>query len=187
MKFKIGCIGSPFSGKTTTSALLFAELKKKGYPVEFLPEYARVHIREKRSIDPDASVVLNDSDQLTIARGQFEWEKSIMDYSGKEVVLITDGSVSNAYFYTTTPILDLPKTINQYDLLFFSKNIERTGANDGNRIHNSDFSLQMESKIKEELEKLCPLVKRNVVVLNGSVEERLETAFNSFKERFQKK
>ena len=44
----VNFIGAPCSGKTTSAAKLFAELKEMGLEVEFVSEYARLYIAKKR-------------------------------------------------------------------------------------------------------------------------------------------
>ena len=44
----INLLGSPGSGKSTTAALLFGEMKKRGYSVDLVPEYAKELIWEGR-------------------------------------------------------------------------------------------------------------------------------------------
>ena len=41
MTYIINLIGSPGSGKSTLAALLFGEMKKRGYSVDLVTEYAK--------------------------------------------------------------------------------------------------------------------------------------------------
>lgn len=150
MRIKIGFVGSPFSGKTTTAAHVFAELKRLGYPVEFLPEEARNFIRTKRaSGNWGEKPALDDDDQIAICHGQYTQEDFIMKFSGSDVCLVTDGSSLNAFFYLNEPRMDPDLFVPDYTLLFFCRNIERTGDQvDGNRVHDADFSMQIDSKMK---------------------------------------
>jgi hypothetical protein len=180
MKIKIGFVGSPLSGKTTTAAHLFAELKSQGLPVEFLPEYARNYIRDTRKeafIQGGRPAALGDEDQLRICRGQYDLEHDIMAFSGSQIVLVTDGCTLNAHFYTSRDILDPNKMLQQYDLLFFARNIERPSLlADGNRVHDAQFSAACDARINEFLNgAVCP----NVIELKGDVQERLSDALRA--------
>jgi len=178
MKIKIASVGAPFSGKTTTIARIFAELKYLGLPVEFLPEYAREHIRNRRKKlhlqQNGQESPMEDTDQLVIYKGQKEAEDNIMNFSGESIILISDGSTLNAHFYTLNELIDAEKCIHQYDLLFFFRNIERPAdCIDGNRIHDAHFSTLIDSNMKRFfLEKKYA----NIVELEGSVDIRVAKA-----------
>jgi len=183
MKLKIGFLGAPFSGKSTAAAFVFAELKRLGYPVEFLPEYARTHIRQRREeafIQNIAETPLLDVDQIVICRGQWEEEQNILRFSGESVILVTDGSTLNAHFYVKQEIFDPVKMLDQYDLLFFARNIERSSQSvDGNRVHDADFSKEVDAQIKQFLTLKAPL---NVIELDGDVETRVSKALSTIAE-----
>jgi len=186
MKVKIGFVGSPFSGKTTTAAHVFAELKRLGHPVEFLPEYAREHIRNRRKeahIQGTAETPMADADQMTILRGQWDSERDIMEFSGDDVVLISDGSTLNAFFYTQEEIFDGDKLLSQYDILFFSRNIERpVDSVDGNRVHGAEFSKLVDAHMKQFISIRAPM---NVVELSGGVDDRVAKALSAIAEMIE--
>jgi AAA domain-containing protein len=186
MKLKIGFVGSPFSGKTTTAAHVFAELKRLGHPVEFLPEHAREHIRNRRKeahIQGTKEVPMGDDDQMRICRGQYDAEHDIMNFSGDSVILISDGSTVNASFYTERELFDAEKLLSQYDILFFSRNVERAGDGvDGNRVHDADFSKLVDAHMKQFFSIRVPA---NVVELSGGVDDRVAKALSAIAEMIQ--
>jgi hypothetical protein len=170
--FLIGFVGSPYSGKTTTAALLFGELKKAGIQVEYLPEYARDRIREMK--DFNHSIRLDESMQQYIRDIQEKLESRHLKHNGDGAITITDGSTANSFFYGGSD--NLEAEIGRYDILFFSRNIEERSATDDNRVHDIEFSKQMENKVLASLNMVCPLLKTNIVELNGDIDTRLHKA-----------
>jgi nicotinamide riboside kinase len=167
MKLLIGFVGSPSSGKSTSAALLFSELKKLGEPVEFFPEYARQHIMEMRY--QKKPIILDDKEQALIKSFQQISEDFILNNSGREVIVVTDGSSCNASFYCEQTFPE--PNCNRYDILFYARPIETFASNDGNRVHDADFSKKIDKKM---LQYFLEYHQPNLVVLEGSVEERLE-------------
>jgi hypothetical protein len=165
---------------------MFAELKKQGLPVEFYPEFARDHIRTLRldahvQGEQPKPVTLDDHDQMCILRGQWTAERNIMEHSGEDIVLVTDGSTLNAHFYHSNPekVIDPVKCVNQYDLLFFSRNINSREGVDGNRVHDHEFSKTVDARIAEFLQESGPYY--HVHHLSGSVESRVSQALMYFR------
>jgi predicted ATPase len=173
VKLRIGAIGAPGSGKTTTMASVFAELKRAGEPVEFLPEYARQHIRTIRA--EGLYLTLGNDDQFEIMEGQAGDEEDILVNSGDEVYLITDGSVANAFFYLEGSRFEdnLREEIAVYDVLFFCRNVGLVGGVDGNRVHDPHFSAHVDEEMADYF-----LRNRfhNVVELDGSIDDRVAKA-----------
>jgi hypothetical protein len=168
----IGFAGSPYSGKTTTAALLFGELKKRGVQVEYLPEYARERIRELKALN--LIHLLDDEAQITIRDRQAESEDKHLEHNGDGAVTITDGSTVNSFFYGGSG--DAGVEAARYDLLFFSENIESRSAIDANRVHDVEFSRDMEKRIESTLKLLCPVIRDRVRRLEGDIDDRLSTA-----------
>lgn len=84
----INIISGPGAGKTTTSALIFANLKLKGYVTEYVPEYAKTLVWLK---DYDT---LNN--QYYVSQKQFHLFKQ-MD---KQVdFIVTDGTILHGLYY----------------------------------------------------------------------------------------
>jgi nicotinamide riboside kinase len=178
MKLKIGFMGSPYSGKTTTAAHVFAELKRLGFAAEFYPEYAREYIRNTRA--EKGSVILTDQDQVLIAAMQALAEDRIMRHSGESVVLVTDGAALNAFFYQKVKQGIEPVTnAKSYDILFFSRNIEAPRSVDGNRLHDVEFSKIVDTEM-DAFVKVSGLA--NIVELSGGVDDRVAAALGAFSE-----
>jgi len=173
--YLIGFVGSPYSGKTTTAALLFGELKKAGIQVEYLPEYARDRIRELKNMR--SKVILDEPAQVFIRDFQQVLEERHLLHNGDGAITVTDGSTVNSFFYNGSN--NLESEINRYDVLFFSRNIEERSATDENRVHDLEFSKQMENKILNSLNMICPILKTNLIELDGDIDTRLATAIRA--------
>jgi len=178
----IGLLGSPASGKTTLAAALFSELKNQGYAVEFFPEYARQFIMERR-YEKGNDFSLNVYDQKSIFIRQQVIEDRYKTMSPNSIT-ITDGSTLNSYFYGLENLVNLEKEIARYDIIFFCRGIGKD-TKDDNRVHNLDFSKDMDTKIAN---KIFSIVDNNITVKNkihalwGTREQRLDMAINFFKE-----
>jgi len=89
MKTIVCLYGGPGSGKSTTSARLFAELKTKGFNCEMNREYVKEWVWEGRAIKP--------GDQTYFFAKQARKERLYMD-SGVDVI-ITDSPLILTHFY----------------------------------------------------------------------------------------
>ncbi len=144
-------IGAPCSGKTTTTALVFAALKNMGKNVEFIPELARVYICKKRESE-GSSFTLDDWDQAEIANQQGIYENLFVN-SGTDIVL-TDSSVLNTLLYMTPEFREKSKNYifrkPIYDYLFHCPPvIPNSIIKDPNRLHDYNTSLEIEKSIPE--------------------------------------
>jgi len=150
----VGFIGCPSSGKTTTAALVFAELKELGFAAEFIPEQARLVIARKRvSLGklPNESLDLDIHDQEEILLRQREAETLMTTSTGRTVVCITDSSIYNTFLYGAS--LDSVR-VYPYDLLFYSAPVEMAKARDPNRVHDRKQSLAVNEKIPKMIQTL---------------------------------
>lgn len=87
----VNIVSGPGSGKTVTAALLFAELKMRGFVVEYVPEYA------KRLIWLKDFDTLNN--QHYVSTEQYKLLKAMVsevDY------IVTDGSLLHGLYYNGT-------------------------------------------------------------------------------------
>lgn len=159
----IGFIGCPNSGKTTTAAQVFADLKQLGISSEFLPEQARYHIAKKRwseSLSPSQSVPLQDEDQEKILDQQAKTESIFKKACGQDVILLTDTCTYNSLLYMSPECQDneiRKRNWNycKYDLLFYSKPIPyETNLLDPNRVHSETEALKIDSRIPELIKTL---------------------------------
>lgn len=185
----VGFLGAPCSGKTTTAARLFAELKDLGIPAEFITEYARTYIANRRyGMASSHSLVLQNEDQMSIAEGQFRAE-SVMKEVCPDQVIITDSSVLNSLLYMTPEFTTLPDVfelvtyaINQYDLLFLCGVVPRPAVIDGNRLHSEEESFTLQGQLEVILNGLVGSEK--LIRLEGQSTSRLHTALGAVLDSF---
>jgi len=170
----IGFVGSPCSGKTTTAAALFSELKNVGQPVEFFPEYAREYIMRMRFSSGSRS--LSKNDQLQIYWKQKEIENMYKTMSPNSLT-ITDGSTLNSYFYGLQEDLILEQELSRYDLIFFCRGLKRS-VSDDNRVHDIDFSKKLDISMAQKIASLPPFISERVHTLWGTKEQRLQAALD---------
>lgn len=86
--YLINIIAGPSAGKTTICALLFAELKIRGFCVEYVQEYAKTLVWTK-NFD-----LLNN--QYYVTQNQFNLMKQMI---GEVEFIITDGSILHGLYY----------------------------------------------------------------------------------------
>jgi len=170
----ISFIGPPCSGKTTTAARLFADLKDLGYPTEFLPEVARYHIATKiNRLQPGEPLILTDSDQFNILCEQSEREQILNQH---ETIVVTDSSVLNTPLYMTSISPQTEEQIHlslkRYDLIFRCPPVQPPCIQDPHRVHSFEQSLRLD----KELTNL--LLKFNVtsIFLSGDTRHRTQQA-----------
>ncbi len=184
----VGFIGVPYSGKTTTAAMLFSSLKEGGIVSEFLPEAARLYIAEQRydnrTSDMDDKVVLLDRDQKEILERQYTSEVVMKTACGDEAVIVTDSNILNTLLYMSNRcaanpgVVSLVKAgINQYDLMFVCGTLPRDQVNDPNRIHTAGQSIALAEKLTYILEEYD--LKDRVIFLEGDIASRFKMASRS--------
>src|SRR6185436_12571198 len=143
---KINFIGSPCSGKTTTAAMVFADLKELGISCEFVVEQARLYIANKRYTQlkiTNNSITLTDQDQLQILKNQIQIENIFQISCDEETILICDSSPFNSLFYMTNQTRSQESTqntiqeiITNADVIFYAPPVDRSYEIDVNRIHD---------------------------------------------------
>ncbi len=147
-------VGSPASGKTTTAAMLFAQLKENQYAVEWVPEYARLYIARKRASSFDSTLTLNDLDQRSIQFVQFGWEEDLFNpFPGQERISISDSWSVNALLYMEhVNRLSRSRALLAKHLahhVFYCPPLkDKISDQDPNRVHNRKLSLQIDKKVK---------------------------------------
>lgn len=169
----INFIGAPCSGKTTTAARLFAELKDSGYPAEFVSEQARRYIAEFNSVK------LSDVDQVAIMGRQYKEEKLL---AKSNELVVCDSSLLNSLLYMTPQARELPAVQEMvdwakvnYGIVFLCQTVKpHLAGPDPHRVHSWEESLQIEAKIKDTLATYVPNIK--AVELIGDTKYRTTEA-----------
>lgn len=189
----ISFIGSPCSGKSTTSAQLLGKLKETGLPVEGLQEEARLIIAEKRMVYEDqgkefTSSCLTDDDQWNIMLTQARRE-AILNRSLLKVpmsLVVSDTSSLNSLLYMSPERRAAPEVraltrqlVDSSCLIFYSKPVDMPAyvkGLDPNRVHDSKQSQAIDEAIPDLLKSWGV---DSYVMLTGSIEARLARAFQS--------
>lgn len=154
-------VGAPIAGKTTTAARLFADLKEQGHPVEFLSEYARTYIAEKRLQLGDRFEGLSDLDQVAIMDAQTKAE-AILSADPRSLV-VADSCAISALLYMSNNFIAHEgvkppgETLNvverarqaakRYDLIFVCSPVRAGTTYDPNRIHSYEQSLELDRRV----------------------------------------
>lgn len=138
MTLVVSFIGSPCSGKSTLSSLLYGMLKLRGVSAEHVPEYA------KQLVWSGDLEVLNN--QWYVSHKQYEMIRGL---EGKVDVIVVDGSLLNCLYYnqcnedntsnvekTKDCILDW--TNRSHNLFFF--------------VERGEFEYQQAGRIENELQ-----------------------------------
>jgi len=178
----ISFVGSPCSGKTTTAALIFADLKDSGQSVEFIPEQARFYIaiqRVKAGLKPNQRLYLTDVDQESIMQQQQQLEETLVTSCGQTITIIGDSSPLNSYLYMSEkkrqePLVQamITKYLSHKPLIFYVHPVPPGHCLDPNRIHDQKFSESLD-------EKLIPLMTElgvSPIPLTGSSRTRSSQA-----------
>ena len=147
----INLFGGPGTGKSTTSAGLFHEMKKRGYSVEYITEYAKDLVYSKDFFKL--------KDQLMIlAKQSHSWFKleDQLDYT------INDGPFLLGLVYLQeNPHLPekefkefLLKMWHSYDHIniFIERNLEEHGYQEYGRTQTLEEAIQKDEEIKQVLE-----------------------------------
>jgi nicotinamide riboside kinase len=150
----INLVGSPSSGKSLMSALLFAELKMMHKTAEYVQEYAKMLVWQGR-LDELAN-------QYNVTSEQYKMIKSV---DGKVDYICTDSPLVLGLFYNRyhpENVCDISKTekmilkrMSEFDnvYIFIEKNEKYPYETQG-RIHNEQESQEIAIKLKELLNEL---------------------------------
>jgi nicotinamide riboside kinase len=178
-------IGSPCSGKTTTAALLFATLKGDGIASEFVPEYARRYIMERRHVKKDISPLSDDEQKIIFSRQLSE--EQMYQAASKQMVAVADSSALNSLLYMSPEARESvarKELWNNgfYNVAFVCEPVFEAVSYDPNRIHSYRDSLRLHAEIPALLKEHAPDLR--VCVLSGSPQVRKQEAFNKVIETF---
>jgi nicotinamide riboside kinase len=183
-------VGVPCSSKTSTAARLFADLKERELSAEFLGEYARIYIAQKRRLEADAFVGLDNLDQAAILQEQAKLEEVLS--ADHRCVVIADSSAINSLLYMSDDFIRLSERYimpygqkniielarecaARYDLVFRCTPVRPGVMYDPNRIHSYEQSLELDKRLPAIFD-LVGLDKRKVVQLYGDVPYRVGEA-----------
>jgi nicotinamide riboside kinase len=187
----VAFVGPPCSGKTTTAARLFADLKERGLPVEFLAEYARLYIALKRFHEGDAPAPLDDRDQVAIFMEQYKHE-NILSRDPTSLVIADSSAISallymnddfieaealrpvNAYGHSN--IIEQAKTAaSRYDIVFRCSPVKPGVVYDPNRVHSYEQSVELDKRITKVFARVG-LDPKKVFPLFGDTKMRVSEA-----------
>lgn len=187
----VAFVGAPCSGKTTTAARLFADLKERGLPVEFLAEYARLYIALKRFHEGDSPSPLENADQAAIFSEQYKHE-SILSRDPTSLV-IADSSAVSALLYMTDDfiaqqaalpvncyghanIIEQAKVAaSKYDIVFRCSPVRPGVVYDPNRLHSYEQSVELDKRITKVFE-MVGIDHKKVFPLFGDTRFRVSEA-----------
>lgn len=187
----VNFIGCPKSGKTTTAAMLFAELKRNNTSAEFISEQSRIYIANKRvrenllELQP---LKLNDTDQVAIMTQQLQVQTTMLQACGKYVQIIADSSPINSLLYMSDSTIQLPevqnmiqRTLATVDLFFVLSMLPaHIESQDPNRIHSTEEIQTIDSKVIDMLQKYAPNARK--IMLYGDMKKREFDAIHNFYE-----
>ena len=178
----VNFIGSPCSGKTACTALVFSALKDGGVATEFLPEQARLYIAERRAVYK-APVHLTDLDQILIMRKQLELESMMLAACGPDVVIVTDSSPLNSLLYMSPSArkeASVQKAIEVHrehmPLTFYVHTVLPSFGDDPNRIHGMKESHEIDEKLPTLMSEQAPWL--GYLPLAGDSKHRTDQALS---------
>jgi thymidylate kinase len=187
---KIGLMGSHDTGKTTIGFTICGKLKTRHYNVEFVQEIAR-HIPSQLIVNKGTNFYT----QYWILNQQIN-EEILAILRGANMI-VTDRTVVDNYAYAFRASQSHIKQVSEddlkimeakclhwvktYDFLFYVPIPEKKMEDDGFRSTEKQFQLEIDDYIQQ-------IVKDwglNVVTLEGTNDERIETMLNTlFKQEF---
>lgn len=143
----INLIGGPGCGKSTTAAGLFYELKKKGYSVELVTEYAKTRVWE------DALKTLKDQIYVFGKQHHSQWK-----LEGKVDYIVTDSSLLFSIIYGGDQVTEAFESLVIEDFKRFNNVcifLERTGIDyeRNGRLETSQEAEEIDKRILKLTEK----------------------------------
>ena len=153
---RVGLVGAPSAGKSTTAAWVYAELKEAGIKTELVQEYAREYINTNGPLTDTLA-------QFMLYEGQMKRETILPD---SIEVMVTDSPIILSYIYAAhyadlnnrthkellislyRKMLDAAK---RYDLLYFLE-ANRPYVLDGTRNQTKEEARLIGDKIRNFLE-----------------------------------
>jgi nicotinamide riboside kinase len=155
----VAFLGAPCSGKTTCAAQTFAALKRDNYNAEFISEYAREYIAEKKVVSKNPKVDLDDADQIQIMSQQLKKEIIFAESCKNESIVVVDGSALNSVLYMSEKAMYSDQVVQliesakaNYDLIYMCSPFICDRVEDPNRIHNFEQSKEIAKKLERLIE-----------------------------------
>lgn len=150
----INFVGSPGTGKTVAAALTFAELKMRHLKVEYVQEYAKSLVWQKRFEE------LNN--QYQVSTEQYRALKAV---DGAVDYIVCDSGLINGLFYNKynvdnvcdtqkTEKMILQKTLEFDNVYVFLERNEEFPYENAGRVQNEEQAKEIDTQFKELLESL---------------------------------
>ncbi len=167
---KVVLFGPESTGKSTLSRQL-----AKHYNTVWVPEYAREYLQEKWNTEHKTC---EDSDLISIARGQIKSENELSKKADKILICDTDLLETKVYsemYYggVVHPVLNKYAVENQYDLYFLTA-IDTPWEADDLRDKPNE-----RQEMFEVFENTLKKYKRPYILLKGDKKTRLNAAINA--------
>ena len=179
-----------FSGaQSTGKSTLLNRLRPLNADIKFVPEVTRLVKREYNlPINEDGTDVTQMMIMSEHLRNAYNREYSesnvIMDRCSLDGIVYThwlcDNSGLNMQTYTFAQNV-FSKTIEKYDIIFYTSPDDVLLEDDGERSANEKFRTEIIKLFADYMSSLSKLDRDKVVILKGSVQDRLITIKNTLK------
>ena len=179
-----------FSGaQSTGKSTLLNHLRPLNADIKFVPEVTRLVKREYNlPINEDGTDVTQMMIMSEHLRNAYNREYSesnvIMDRCSLDGIVYThwlcDNSGLNMQTYTFAQNI-FSKTIENYDIIFYTSPDDVLLEDDGERSANEKFRTEIIKLFADYMSSLSTLDRDKVVILKGSVQDRLITIKNTLK------
>ena len=179
-----------FSGaQSTGKSTLLNRLRPLNADIKFVPEVTRLVKREYNlPINEDGTDVTQMMIMSEHLRNAYNREYSesnvIMDRCSLDGIVYThwlcDNSGLNMQTYTFAQNV-FSKTIEKYDIIFYTSPDDVLLEDDGERSANEKFRTEIIKLFADYMSSLSTLDRDKVVILKGSVQDRLITIKNTLK------
>ena len=190
-KLLISFSGAQSTGKTT----LLKKLKEYNAHVRFVPEVTRlikrecgVEINEAGNEMTQSLIMIEHFKNIVNHNRQYKNRSTILDRCLLDGVIYTNylDNFNNLEGWCLHQALYIYESyINQYDVIFYTDPADVKLEDDGERSINKEFRDEIIYMFNRFIENDPPLLlkKGNIVVLSGTVEERLQTIQNTLSEK----